>query len=164
MENFPVILKEVAVQILGFGVVYLVLRKFAWKGLLGAVDQRREKIRSEFDAIEEQKKSLARLEKDYRARLENIEQEARAKIQEAAGIGTALARDIQERARLDAEKMIGRAQAEILQDVEKAKLSMRQEIVDLSSLLAGKILREKLNPKDHEKLIDQFIHDLEKVR
>lgn len=162
MDN-SAILKEIAVQILGFGVVFLVLRKFAWKGLLGTIDDRRHKIEAQLQSIEDQKKNLTQLEKDYRARLENIEQEARTKIQEAAGIGTALARDIQEKARLDAEKMIARAQSEISQDIEKAKITMRQEIVDLSTLVAGKIIREKLNPKDHEKLVDQFIHDLEKV-
>ncbi len=162
MENIG-ILKEVLVQILGFVAVFLILKKFAWKGLLGAIDERRHKIETEFKNIEDHKAGLAQLEKDYRARIENIEQEARVKIQEAANVGIALARDIQDKARQDAEKMIARAQAEISQDIAKARQTMRGELVDLSALISEKIIREKLDAKEHEKLVDQFLKDLQKV-
>lgn len=162
MENIG-ILKEILVQILGFVIVFLVMKKFAWKGLLGAIDSRRHKIEAEFKGIEDHKASLAKLEKDYRARLENIEQEGRVKIQEAANVGIALARDIQDKARLDAQKTIDRAQAEIMQDVAKAKITMRSELVELSSLIAEKIIREKLDVKEHEKMVDQFVKDLQKI-
>ncbi len=162
MENIG-ILKEILVQIFGFVIVFLVLKKFAWKGLLGSIDERRHKIEAEFKGIEDHKASLAKLEKDYRARLENIEQEGRVKIQEAANVGVALARDIQDKARQDAQKIIDRAQAEITQDIVKAKLTMRTQLVELSSLIAEKIIREKMDPKEHEKMVDQFVNDLQKV-
>jgi len=162
MENIA-ILKEVLVQILGFVVVFLILKKFAWKGLLGAIDARREKIASEFKGIESHKASLAQMEKEYRARIDNIEQEARVKIQEAANVGVALARDIQDRARQDAQKMVDRAQAEITQDIAKARQTMRVELLDLSALIAGKVIEEKLDAKQHEKLVDQFLKELQKV-
>ena len=162
MENIG-ILKEILVQIFGFVIVFLVLKKFAWKGLLGAIDARRGKIEAEFKGIEDHKASLAKLEKDYRARLDHIEQEGRAKIQEAANVGVALARDIQDKARQDAQKMIDRAQAEITQDIAKAKITMRAELVELSSLIAEKVIREKLDAKEHDKMVEQFMKELEKV-
>ena len=162
MENSG-ILKEILVQIFGFVVVFFVMKKFAWKGLLGAIDARRSKIEAEFKSIEDHKAGLAQLEKDYRARLDNIEQEGRVKIQEAANVGVNLARDIQDKARQDAQKMIDRAQAEIFQDIAKAKQTMRIELVELSGLIAEKIIREKLDAKEHEKLVSQFMADLEKV-
>lgn len=162
MDNSQ-ILKEIAVQILGFGIVFLVLKKFAWGNLLGMIETRRKKIEDEFSSIEQKKKSLSDLEKDYRARLENIEQEARTKIQEAANVGVALARDIQEKARLDAQKMTDRAQAEITQDIAKARQVMRDDLVELSALMTEKVIHEKLDPKAHEKLVDQFLKDLQKV-
>ena len=162
MDNSHII-KEIIVQMLGFGIVLLVLRKFAWKNLLGMIDTRRKKIEDEFKGIEEQKKSLEALEKDYRGRIERIEQEARVKIQEAANIGLALAKDIQDKARQDAEKMVSRAQAEIEQDIARAKLTLRNQIVELSGLMTEKIIREKLDAKEHEKLVDKFIKELEMI-
>ena len=47
MENKQ-ILSEIIVQILGFGVVFLILKNFAWGKLLGALDARRKKIEDAF--------------------------------------------------------------------------------------------------------------------
>ena len=96
-------------------------------------------------------------------KLETIEEQARLKIQEAAGQGAELAKDIQERARQDAEKLLSRARAELEQDLAKARLVMRDQIVELSGLMTEKILRETLDAKDHAKLVDRFLKELEKV-
>ena len=162
MENSQ-ILKEIAVQLLGFGVVFLILRKFAWKNLLGMIDLRRQKIEDEFSSIERKKSYLDGLEKEYRAKLSQIEEAARVKIQEASNIGMTLAKDIQVKARVDSEKMIARAKAEIDQDLAKVKLSMRNEIVEISTLISEKVLKEKLTAQDHQKLVEDFLKELEKV-
>ncbi len=162
MDNRQII-SEIIVQISGFLIVFFILKKFAWSKLLGTIDARRKKIEDEFLGIEKQKKGLEDLEKDYRRRLEHIEQEARVKIQEAANVGIALAKDIQDKARTDSQKLIDRAQADIQQDIVTARLSMRNAIVELSSLMTEKIIQEKLDLKEHEKLIDKFIKEMEKV-
>ncbi len=162
MDNRQII-SEVIVQLLGFLVVFVVLKHFAWGKLLGMIDARRKKIAEELSALENQKKGLENLEKDYRHRLEHIEQEARSKIQEAANVGIALAKDIQDKARQEAQKLVDRAKAEIDQDLVKARLSMRDEIVEISSLITEKILSEKMDSKEHQKLVDRFIKELEKV-
>lgn len=157
------ILSEVAVQILGFFVVLWVLRKFAWKGLLGSIDARRRHIEDAFADIERRKAGLDALEKEYKTRLEKIEQEARQKIQEAAAQGQTLAQDIQEKARRESQRLIDRAQGEIQQDLAKAKIAVRQEIVEVSRLMAEKVLREKLDADGHKKLVDKFLVDLERA-
>ncbi len=162
MENSHII-KEIIVQIVGFMVVFFVLKKLAWGKLMGAIDARRKSIDDSFSDIEKQKKNLENLEKDYRGRLENIEQEARVKIQEASNIGLALAKDIQEKARVDAQKMIDRAKAEIDQDLAKVKINMRNDIATLSALISEKIIHEKLDATMHQKLVDEFIKEIEKV-
>jgi len=162
MDNSP-ILKEIAVQLIGFGVVFLVLKKFAWNSMLGMIDKRRKAIEDEFALIELKKQELEGFEKEVKRRLENIEQEARERIQEASLIGQTLAKDIQEKARQDAEKLFQRTRAEIDQDIVKARLSMRNDIVEISSLITEKVLREKMDAKEHEKMVDKFIKELEKV-
>ena len=157
------ILSEIIVQILGFLAVFAILKHFAWSKLLGAIDLRRKTIEDSFLDIEKKKKAIEDLEKDYRQRLEKIELEARKKIQEAAELGQALARDIREKAIEDAKKMVERAKAEIDQDLAKAKLSMRNEIVEISALLTEKIIRERMDGEHQKKLVDQFLKELENV-
>ncbi len=157
------ILSEIIVQVLGFLAVFFLLKKLAWSKLLGAIDARRQKIEDEFHGIEKQKSSLETLEKDYRLRLEKIEEEARAKIQEAAGQGLQLSKDIQNKAREEAQKLIDRAKAEIEMEIAKARVSMRDQLVDLSSLITEKVIQERLNPQEHAKLVEKFIKDLDRI-
>ncbi len=154
---------EMVTQLLGFLIVFFILKKFAFGSILGIIDARRKQIEDEFAAVEHQKKEMENLEKEYKRRLEHIEQEARERIQEAATIGMALAKDIQEKARQDAQKLFDRTQAEIEQDIAKARLSMRDDIVEISSLITEKILREKLDAREQEKLVDKFIRELERI-
>ncbi|MGH7197936.1 MAG: F0F1 ATP synthase subunit B [Candidatus Omnitrophota bacterium] len=157
------ILSEIVVQILGFLLVFWLLRTFAWTKLLGMIDARRKKIEEGFQDIDARKGSLDQLELDYRRKLEHIEQEARTKIQEAGKRGSELSKDIQDKARHEAQQMVQRAKEEIERELLKAKLSMRNEIVEISSLMTEKILKEKLDAASHQKLVDQFIREMEKV-
>ncbi len=156
-------LPEIVTQLLGFLIVFYILKRFAFASILGMIDARRQKIAREFEAIEDEKKKLDGLEKEYKKELEHIEQVARAKIQEAANVGLALARDIQEKARADAQQTVERAKDEIDQELKKARLSMRDQIVDLSALMTERIIQEKLEPKDHQRLVDKFIKEIESL-
>ena len=154
---------EILTQLLAFLIVLWILKKFAFGPILVVIDQRRKVIEDSFSDIDRKKTDLENLEKEYRRKLEHIEEAARVKIQEAANVGLSLSKDIQEKARIDSQKMIERGRAEIEQDLAKAKLSMRDEIVELSSLMTEKILEEKINPQEHEKLVDKFIKELERI-
>ncbi len=156
-------LPEMVTQLLGFLIVFFILKKFAFGSILGIIDARRKQIEDEFAAAENRKKEIETLENEYKRRLEHIEQEARERIQEASNIGLTLAKDIQDKARQDAQKIFERTQAEIQQDIAKARLSMRNDIVEISSLMTEKILREKLDACEQEKLVDKFIKELEKI-
>ncbi len=155
------ILSEIVVQILGFGVVFFILKQLAWKKLLGAIDHRRETIEQRFAEIDKQKARLVDLEKNYQKKLADIEETARAKIQEASKVGIELARDIQEKARLDAQKLLDRAKAELEQDLASARITMRNEVVEISGLMAEKVIASKLDPKEHERLVDRFLKELQ---
>ena len=164
--DFKVILNavpEILTQLVAFLVVLWILKKFAFKPILGILDERRKAIADSFSDIDRKKQELENLERDYRKRLENVDQEARVKIQEAAALGLQLSRDIQEKARLESQKLVERAKSEIEQDVVQARLKIRDEIVGLSGLMTEKIIQKKLDETEHRKLVEQFIKEMEKV-
>lgn len=156
-------LPEMVTQLLGFLIVFVILKKFAFGPILAAIDARRQKIGEEFQGIEKKKRELEDLEKEYKRRIDRIEEEARQKIQEAAEIGKTLAKEVQDQAIADARRMVERAKAEIAHDIAQARLLLRDEIVGLSGLMTEKIIKHKLDAKEHERLVDQFIKEIEKV-
>ena len=59
-----------------------------------------------------------------------------------------------------AESMMRQAQAQAELEQKKAEAGIRHEIVDVSALLAGKLLRREIKPEDHRKLIDSVISEI----
>jgi len=92
-------IQQILTQALGFLILLFILKKIAWKPLLSLLDERREKISSEFQTIERTKSELSRLEQDYKARLADIDAQARQRIQEAISEGQRISVEIQEKAR-----------------------------------------------------------------
>ncbi|MBI4710882.1 MAG: F0F1 ATP synthase subunit B [Candidatus Omnitrophica bacterium] len=155
-------LGEVLVQLIAFLIVFALMKKFAWKPLLGIIRSRRERFESEWGGIEKTKQEVAALQKDYLAHLQKIEEEARAKMQGAIQEGRRLAREIQEKARLESQTSFEKAKANIELEVQKARLTLRQEIADLSIRVAEKILTEKMDGAQQEKKALEILGELEK--
>ncbi|MDH4222793.1 MAG: F0F1 ATP synthase subunit B [candidate division Zixibacteria bacterium] len=154
---------QVITQIIGFLIVLIILKRFAWKPLLSILEERRAKIKSEFDKLGEDKKSLKELTAEYEDKLKDIEGLARQKILEAAKEGQEMANQIKENARKEGLEIMNRSKEEIQREVEKAKVQLKNDMVNLSLLAAQKIIQLKLDQEKDRKLIRDFIEELEKI-
>jgi len=156
-------LPEIIAQLLGFLLVFWILKKFAFGKFLALIDERRKTIADEFQNIEDQKKQIGNLEKEYRAKIQDIEKEARHKIQEAIGEGSRMAQEIKDKARSDSLKQLERTRADIKQEFLKAKAVLRKQMVEISTQMAERILRKNLNAKQDEAFVDDLMKEAEKV-
>ncbi len=154
---------QVVTQIIGFLIALFVLKRFAWKPLLGILEERRSRIKSEFEKIEDEKQAAKGLTSEYEAKLKDIEALARQKILEAAKEGQQMANQVKENARKEALEIMGRSRDEIQRELEKAKVQLKSDLVDLSLRAAEKIIQEKLDKEKDRKLISDFIRELEKT-
>ena len=160
---------QIVTQIIGFLIAVFLLKKFAWKPLLSILEQRRAKIKSEFDNIDKEKKKVADLLSDYQTKLKEIDSLARVKIQEAAREGQKLANEIKENARKESKEILTKAREEIQRDVDKAKVQLKNDLVNMTMRVAEKLIRERLDEEKDKKLIAEFIdavHDqkVEKIK
>ena len=155
---------QILTQALGFLILLWLLKKFAWKPLLTLIDERREKISSEFNNIERVKSELSRLEEDYKAKLAEIDALARQRIQEAISEGQRVAIDIQEKAREEAQKTLDKAKANIEMEVSKARVELRNQVAHIAIRAAEKILKEELDRERHKRLVADFIESVERVK
>lgn len=163
MEFFEANIKlgEVFVQLLAFVIIFWTLKTFAWKKIMNALEERRAKIQQELDAIEAAKKDLEAFKRQYTHALGHIEEEARAKLQEAVAQGKQISHELQEEARKNAQKILEKAKDDVALEVEKARISLRNEIADITLLAAEKLLEKKLDPTRDKELVLDFIQKLE---
>lgn len=155
---------EVVAQMLGFLLVLFLLRIFAWKKLLKLLDERRERISSEFKKIEDAQAEIAKVKTEYDAKLGAIEDSARAKIQEAISDGKRIAQEIREQAQQDARVILEKAQENIELELSKAKEELKGKIVDLTIGATERIIKEKLTEEKDKKLVSDFLEELEKTK
>ena len=155
-------LQQIVSQALSFILLVLVLRRFAWRPLLSMLDARRARIEEELRHIGQQKAELARLQADYGRRLAAIEEEARAKIQQAILEGKRVAMEIQEQARAHGHALISKSKETIELELAKAKIMLRDQVAALTLEAVEKILRQKLDEKTNRHLVDAVLDELER--
>jgi F-type H+-transporting ATPase subunit b len=152
---------QIVTQIIGFLILLWLLKKFAWKPILQLLEDRRNKIVSEFVQIEQTKLEIAKLRQEYEQQLKNTDAQARQKILEAIQEGQKIAVEIQEKARNDSKQIIEKAKQNVELEIAKAKVELRNEIVNLTLAATEKMIYEKLDDQKHRELINQYIGTLD---
>jgi F-type H+-transporting ATPase subunit b len=144
-----------------FLIVVIVLGKFAWGPVLGLLQQREEFIhRALSDAKHDRDEAEARL-KEYAAKLQSAHAEAAALVEEARRDGERLREETRQRARSEADKLIANAERQIQLETSRALDQIRKEAVDLSVMIASKIIQRNLTKEDNERLIDEALKQVE---
>ena len=138
-------------------IVVVVLGKFAWGPVLGLLQQREEFIhRALSDAKRDRDEAEARM-KEYAAKLQIAHAEAATIVEDARRDAERLREEIRQRARSDADKLLGNAERQIQAQTNQALEQIRREAVDLSVMIASKIIQRNLSKEDNERLIDEAL-------
>lgn len=154
--EWPVILT----QAVGFIVVLLLLKKYAWGKLLQFIDKRRETIEGEFAEIDRGKEEVEQLKNNYEKELSNIEETRRAAIQEAGKEAGELANNIKDEARQETVAMRQKAEQDIQLEVNKANVQLRDEMVNAVITTTEKLIKERLDDDKHRRLISDFLSEV----
>ncbi len=151
---------EVFAQILSFFLLLFLLRKFAWKKILGLLDQRKEKITSDFKEIENNKLEITKLKTDYESKISNIASEAQAKINEAVEEAKIVSIQMRKKAHEEAQDIITDARQQVKYEVSKAQEQLKEKIVGIALDAARAVIQEKLTEDGDRKIVEDFIREV----
>ncbi len=154
---------EIFAQIIGFLLLLFLLRAFAWKKLLKLLDDRRERIASEFKKIEDTQAEIAKLRTEYDKKLSDIDETSKVKIQEAMARAKQLAEEVRESSQHEARKILEKARENIDIELARAKEELKNKVVDLTINTTEKIIKEKLTEEKDRKLVSEFIEEIDKA-
>ena len=147
-------------QILNFLVLLAILAKFAYKPLLKAMDDRRNRIINDLDSAEQTRLDAEALKEQYAEQLAGARQEATEIVNKANQIAQNLHDELVEQARVEQEALLANAKERIEQEKQQALLDIRSEVIKLSTLIAGKIVNQKLNSANDQKLVTDIADDV----
>ena len=150
-------------QILNFIVLLWVLAKFAYKPLIKAMDNRRNRIINDLDTAEQTRLDAEALKAQYVEQLANARQEATDIVDKANKVAQNLHDDFMEQARAEKDAMMATAKERIEQDKQQALVDIRTQVIALSTQIASKVVNQKLNSAEDQKLVadatDQFLEN-----
>jgi F-type H+-transporting ATPase subunit b len=143
--------------ILTFLVLLALLAKFAWRPLLQALDSRQESIRKSLDDAQKAKQELERLQTESAEIIRQARVEADAIITRSRGDGERLREEIRTKARAEGEAIVKNAERQIQLETSRALQQIRNEAVDLSVMIASKLIQRNLTKEDNERLIEEAL-------
>lgn len=152
---------EIIAQVISFLILLFLLRIFAWKKVLGLLDQRRAKIASEFKQIEDAKAEISKIKQELESNLAAIEEIKKQKIDEALARGKGIAEEIRKKANEDARAMIDKAKEDIAQELVDVKEELKEKIIELTIGAAETVMREKITVEQDKRLIKDFIEKMD---
>jgi F-type H+-transporting ATPase subunit b len=143
-----------------FVILYFLLKKFAWKPILGSVNDREVSIREALLAADNAKKEMENLKSDNEKILKEAKIERENMLKDAREIKTKLIADAENQAKEQASKLIESAQLAIQNEKNSAMNELKQTVVELSVGIAEKVISSELEDKNKQlKVVENMLND-----
>ena len=133
-----------------FAILYFILAKFAWKPILGAVNEREKSIKDALFAAEMAKEEMASLKADNEKILNEAKLQRESLLKEAREIRSRIIADAESEATEKANKLIESAKTAIENEKSAAMKELNNTVVDLSLNIAEKLLSKELDNKEKQ--------------
>ena len=144
-----------------FVFLILLLKKFAWKPILDAVNEREEGIKNALLSAEKAKEEMASLQSDNEETLKKARSERDSLLKEAREIKQQLIDEAKSEAKSEAKKIISQAQETIQNEKNAAIVDLKHQVAGLSIDIAEKVLKEKLSDdKTQMKLVKDLVKEV----
>ncbi|MBT8181023.1 MAG: F0F1 ATP synthase subunit B [Eudoraea sp.] len=147
-------------QLVLFIALVLLLRKYAWKPILNAVNEREEGIKDALDSAENARREMENLQSDNQKLLNEARAERETMLKEARDIKNKMIEEAKDEAKQEANKIIAQAQASIQTEKKAAIADLKSQVANLSIEIAEKVVRRELSNKDKQvKLVESMLGD-----
>ncbi|MCW4469192.1 F0F1 ATP synthase subunit B [Flavobacterium sp. MFBS3-15] len=144
-----------------FLVFFVLLRKFAWKPILGAVKGREDSINKALQSAEDARREMHNLQADNQRILQEARAERDAMMKEAREIKEKMIADAKAEAEAQGQKMVAQAKAVIEGEKNAAMAEIKGQVASLSLDIAEKLLKNELSNKEAQTaLVEKMLGDV----
>jgi F-type H+-transporting ATPase subunit b len=145
-------------KFISFAILFFVLKKFAWKPIVGTVNDREQSIKDALASAENAKKNMHNLTADNERILKEARAEREMMIKEARDLKTKMISDAKEETKATTDKMIIQAQEAIENEKKSAMADLKNQVASLSVEIAEKVIKGELSNKDKQlKIVEDML-------
>ena len=144
-----------------FMLLVLMLKKYAWRPILKAVNDREQGIKDALQSAELAKKEMESLKADNDKIMKQARIERDTLLKEARGIKNSIVSQAKDEAKAEAQKIIENANESIKNEKNAAVSEIKKQVATLSIDIAEKILKEKLSDDDKQmQIVEELLKDV----
>ena len=148
-------------MIVSFLIVWVILKKFAWKPIINALKNREKSIENALRLADKAKAEMAKLQSDNQKILAEARLERDKLIKEAREIKDKIIEDAKGQAQEEIKKLMEGARISILNEKKAAIKEMKDQVALLSVQVAEKLIREKLSgASSQSQYIDTLLKEI----
>jgi F-type H+-transporting ATPase subunit b len=144
-----------------FLIALFVLKKYAFGPIQGAIDARREKIRTAVDEADRAREEARTLLEVQRKLIGKAKVDAEEILAEARKQSDAQRERVREETEVDRQRRLQETKRQIDAETQRALEQIRSEVADLTLIATSKVTGKVLDRDDHRKLIEDAIGDLD---
>jgi F-type H+-transporting ATPase subunit b len=149
-------------EVVSFAILFFMLYKFAFPGILSILEERERKIKDSLDQAERHRSEAERRLKEYEAKLAMAAKEAEGILAAAKERAQRLFDENEQRLTAEAERIKGDATREIDHERRKAVQDIRNQTTELALMVAEKVVQRSLTDADQRKFADDALDALSK--
>lgn len=148
-------------MLLGFGLLFFILKKFAWPFITNTIAAREHRIESQLMEAEKVRQDMANLKSEHQVLLVQAKEERDQILADARKMRDKLYEEAKEKANNEAKAIVEEAKKAIHFEKMKAMTDIKNEIANMSIEIAEKILREELSDQNkQEALVSKWMDDI----
>ena len=143
-----------------FLALFFILKRYAWKPILHALQVREETIEYSLREAEQARQEVKNLEKTKKQYMDEAKTERDALLKEAKEIKTKMINEARSEAKSEADKIVKNAQEQIIAEKTAILDDLKKQVAVLSVDIATRILESELDKKGkQEEIINKYLSE-----
>ena len=156
----PQLLVDSAITILAMFFVFLLLAYLLFNPARNLMEKRQEGIREQMETAAREKQDAIQFKAEYDEKIKNVQKETDEILSEARKKALKKESVMLEEAREEAAQIVARANREVELEKSKVKDEMKQEIINVATAMAGKIVASSLDESKQSQLLADTLEEM----
>ena len=147
-------------QMITFVIFIWFCKKFVWTALMGMMEERSQKIADGLEAADRASRDLELAQEKATDQLKEAKQQAASIIEQANKRANQIVEEAKTQAIAEGDRLKAAAEAEIAQQINRAKEELRGKVATLAMQGAEKILEANIDEAANRELVDKLAAQL----
>lgn len=150
---------DIVLIIVHIVILFFLLRLLIWKPLYRFMQQRAASVQETLDSAKQTKEDAEQLKENYLQKLDGLEAEGRKILRDSHVRAEEEAGEVLSDARRQAQSVLDEARIKIESEKSIAVARARDEVAQLATDMAARILRREVSPGDNKVAAEDFFNE-----